>query len=236
MAESNVSPSRAFRALDASGPDLVALRAEMLERIGESCDGAATPESCRAGVVEMLRAALDQGHAVARARLEAGGRGFACACFLSELEDEVIHALYHYVVGHVHVTEKPTFGERLTLVAVGGYGRGALAPGSDIDLLFLLPYKQTPWGESVVEAMLYMMWDLRQKVGHATRSVAECLRQAKGDMTIRTTLLEARFILGDRELFDELLEAIRAFSLSHEFDDDVCIVGMEFAGKPPVKS
>ena len=59
---------------------------------------------------------------------------------------------------------------RLTIVAVGGYGRGALAPGSDIDLLFLLPYKQTPWGESVVEAMLYVLWDLRQKVGHATRS------------------------------------------------------------------
>mgnify|MGYP000078230235 CR=1 FL=1 len=72
-----------------------------------------------------------------------------------------------------------TEGERLCVLAVGGYGRGTLAPGSDIDLLFILPYKQTPWGESVVEAVLYMLWDLRQKVGHSTRSVDECLRQAR---------------------------------------------------------
>ena len=86
----------------------------------------------------------------------------------------------------------------MAVVATGGYGRGMLAPGSDIDLLFLLPYKQTAWGESVVEAMLYCLWDLGLKVGHATRSVEECLRQARGDMTIRTAILEARFLFGDR--------------------------------------
>ena len=64
----------------------------------------------------------------------------------------------------------------MAIVAVGGYGRGTLAPGSDVDLLFLLPYKQTPWGESVVEFILYVLWDLGLKVGHATRSVAECIR------------------------------------------------------------
>ena len=201
------TPSRPFAALTVAGaPDLDSLGREMLERIAAACDQTATAQACRAAVVEILRAALDQGHAVARARLEAGGRGLACARFLSGLEDEIIRALYHYVVSHVHITVKPTFGERLTIVAVGGYGRGALAPGSDIDLLFLLPYKQTPWGESVVEAMLYMLWDLRQKVGHATRSVVECLRQAKADMTIRTTLLEARFILGSEALFNELTD------------------------------
>ena len=84
-------------------------------------------------------------------------------------------------------------------------GRGTLAPGSDVDLLFLLPYKQTPWGESVVEFILYMLWDLRLKVGHATRSVAECIRQARADMTIRTSILEARYILGDESLFKTLV-------------------------------
>ena len=64
-------------------------------------------------------------------------------------------------------------------MATGGYGRGTLAPGSDVDLLFLLPYKQTAWSESVVEAMLYVLWDLKLKVGHATRSVDECLREAR---------------------------------------------------------
>ena len=84
-------------------------------------------------------------------------------------------------------------------MATGGYGRGTLAPGSDVDLLFLLPYKQTAWSESVVEAMLYVLWDLKLKVGHATRSVDECLREARADMTIRTSLLEARFLFGDEE-------------------------------------
>ena len=93
----------------------------------------------------------------------------------------------------------------MAIVATGGYGRGLLAPGSDIDLLFLLPYKQTAWGESVAEAILYCLWDIGLKVGHATRSIDECIRQAKADMTIRTAILESRFLLGDRKLFDELV-------------------------------
>ena len=93
----------------------------------------------------------------------------------------------------------------MAVVATGGYGRGLLAPGSDIDLLFVLPYKQTAWGESVAETILYCLWDMGLKVGHATRSINECIRHAKADMTIRTAVLEARFLLGDRKLFDELI-------------------------------
>jgi [protein-PII] uridylyltransferase len=70
-------------------------------------------------------------------------------------------------------------GERLALVAVGGYGRGTLAPGSDIDLLFVLPYKQTPLGEQLAEYILYMLWDMGLTVGHATRSIDECVRLSK---------------------------------------------------------
>jgi [protein-PII] uridylyltransferase len=83
-------------------------------------------------------------------------------------------------------------------VAVGGYGRGTLAPGSDIDLLLLLPYKQTAWSESVVEWILYVLWDLGLKVGHATRRIDDSIRMAKTDNTILTTLIEARFVCGDR--------------------------------------
>ncbi len=161
----------------------------------------------RTAAVDLFRSTLAEGRARARARLEARGSGLACAQLISQLQDELIGAIYDYVVNFVYPADNPTFAERLTVVAVGGYGRGMLAPGSDIDLLFLLPYKQTPWGESVVEAILYVLWDLRQKVGHATRSVAECMRQARADMTIRTTLLEARFILGSTELFTELQDA-----------------------------
>ncbi|MGJ0622357.1 MAG: [protein-PII] uridylyltransferase [Methylocystis sp.] len=161
----------------------------------------------RTAIVEFFRSILAEGREIARARLEARGSGLACARQLSGLEDELIGAIYDYVVRYVYVVDNPTFAERLAIVAVGGYGRGTLAPGSDIDLLFLVPYKQTPWGESVIEAILYILWDLRQKVGHATRSVAECVRQARADMTIRTTLLEARFILGSAELFSEFRDS-----------------------------
>ena len=161
-------------------------------------------EDLRKAAVARFRQALDEGRDIARRILEENGRGIACAQRLSYLEDELIRAIYTYVVTYVYPSPYPSAAERLCVVAVGGYGRDTLAPGSDIDLLFLLPYKQTPWGESVVEAMLYVLWDLRQKVGHSTRSVEECLRQAQDDMTIRTALLEARYILGDKQLFAEM--------------------------------
>ena len=161
-------------------------------------------DAFRRAVVECFQAALRNGRARIQERFLQNKRGLACATALSDLQDEIVRAIHDYVVGYIFPLDNPSAGERLSVVAVGGYGRGTLAPGSDIDLLFLLPYKQTPWGESVVEAILYVLWDLRLKVGHATRSVDECLRQAKADMTIRTSILEARFILGDETLFETL--------------------------------
>src|SRR5438067_3349594 len=119
--------------------------------------------------------------------------------------DAIIRVLFEFVGTHLYPSENPSDSEHMAIVATGGYGRGLLAPGSDIDLLFLLPYKQTAWGESVAEAILYCLWDMGLKVGYATRSVAECIRQAKADMTIRTNLLEARYLLGDQNLYDELV-------------------------------
>src|ERR671936_476263 len=107
------------------------------------------------------------------------GGGTACAQRLSHLMDEVIRALYDFATTHVYRSTNPSAAERMTIVAVGGYGRGTLAPGSDIDLLFVLPYKQTPWGEQIVEYMLYMLWDMGLKVGHATRNIEECLRLSR---------------------------------------------------------
>jgi [protein-PII] uridylyltransferase len=89
------------------------------------------------------------------------------------------------------------------VLAVGGYGRAEMAPHSDVDLLFLTPWKITPWAESVIESMLYMLWDLKLKVGHASRTVKDCLRLGREDITIRTALLEHRFIAG-QPLADEL--------------------------------
>ncbi len=89
----------------------------------------------------------------------------------------------------------------MNVIATGGYGRGLLAPASDIDLLFLMPYKKTPWGESVAEYILYLLWDLGFKVGHATRTVEQTVRFARSDVTTHTALLDARLILGGEELW-----------------------------------
>ena len=155
-------------------------------------------------IVSLLKEALVNGRVEAERRLLAGGKGIACARELSYLQDEIIGALYHVAVDYVLPADNPTEAEKLCVAAVGGYGRGTLAPGSDIDLLFLLPYKQTPWGESVVEFILYVLWDLGFKVGHATRSVNDCVRLSRQDMTIRTSILEARFLWGDEDLFADL--------------------------------
>ena len=164
----------------------------------------ANDDSFRQAAVAAIGAALEEGRAEARRALEEGGKGLGCAARISDLEDEIVAAI-HDLALRVASQKKPTAGTgRVTIAAVGGYGRGLLAPGSDIDLLFLLPDEKAPGAEKIVEAILYVLWDLRQKVGHATRTVDECLRQAKADMTIRTSLLEARFILGDRALFDAL--------------------------------
>ncbi len=137
-------------------------------------------------------------------RLTETGKGRDCAHRLSALQDHLITAIYEFASSIVYAASNPSTSERISLVAVGGYGRGALAPGSDIDLLLLLPYKQTAWGESVVEYVLYLLWDLGFKVGHATRSVDDCIRLVRTDTTIMTSVLEARFICGHRPLFDDL--------------------------------
>src|SRR5436190_13636365 len=152
---------------------------------------------------QRLKSSLAEGRAAAEQMLLKDRHGRKCAERLCVMQDDIIRMLFGLVSRLYSAASSD--GERMAVVATGGYGRGLLAPGSDIDLLFLLPYKQTAWGESVAEAILYCLWDMGLKVGYATRSVNECIRQAKADMTIRTGILEARYLFGDRALFDELI-------------------------------
>ncbi len=170
--------------------DAVAALNDILENLDRDAREATR---LRAVLVPELRRVIELGRADAEARLLEERDGIACARRLSALTDAVIRAIHDAVVWRLYPNDNPSTGEQLAVVATGGYGRGTMAPGSDIDLLFLLPYKQTAWSESVVEAMLYVLWDLKLKVGHATRSVEECLREGRADMTIRTALLEARY-------------------------------------------
>jgi [protein-PII] uridylyltransferase len=168
--------------------------------------GASGEDARRVHLVESLKAAHKAGSAAIQARLEKNkSTGAEAVAAHSFLMDQIIRVLFDYATSHVIRRGSPTTGERISIVAIGGYGRGELAPLSDIDLLFLLPYKPTPSTEQLVEFMLYVLWDLGLKVGHAVRSVDENIRQAKADFTIRTTLLEARWVWGDQELAAELI-------------------------------
>jgi len=158
----------------------------------------------RAAVLEVLKGVLAEGRAEIRRRFDAGEDGPTTARAYAYLIDQLITVIYDLAVGSIYPEPNPTAADRLSLVAVGGYGRGELAPQSDVDILFLVPYKQTPRGEQIVEFMLYLLWDLGLKVGQATRSADESIVRAKKDVTIRTSLLEARFIYGDQPLYLEL--------------------------------
>jgi [protein-PII] uridylyltransferase len=159
----------------------------------------------RASMAQLLKGELVTARAAAQAALLKDRHGRRCAERLCFVQDEIIRVLFSAATRHLYRSPIPSGAERMAVVATGGYGRGLMAPESDIDLLFILPYKQTAWGEQVAEAILYCLWDMGLKVGHATRSVDESIRQARGDMTIRTAILETRFLAGDSPLYDELV-------------------------------
>ncbi len=182
-------------------------RAQLEAKIEADCAAAEDAAACRAIVLAHLKAAIEAGQGVVQKRFE--GReidGNRAKGDLSFLFDQVIR-IVHDAAARAYPVSNPTTADRLAVVAVGGYGRGELAPYSDIDLLFLFPWKQTAHGEQIVEYMLYMLWDLGLKVGHSTRSIEDCVRLAKRDLTIRTALLEARFLWGEQTLFLEMRKA-----------------------------
>ncbi|HEV2081516.1 MAG TPA: [protein-PII] uridylyltransferase [Brevundimonas sp.] len=163
----------------------------------------------RVAVAPLVRALLDVGRDRATRRLEAGGNGVEVARLFSQAADDAVVALWDFAALRLYPAANPTQAERLSLLAVGGYGRGVLAPHSDLDLLFLRPWKTTPRAEQVTEFVLYVLWDLGLKVGSAARSLDECLKLAKSDMTVRTALLEARPLAGDAGLADQLIDRFR---------------------------
>src|SRR5580693_4856507 len=130
--------------------------------------------------------------------------GLAASRLLGKLVDGLVRAL------HEHAIEQLGEPEALAVAATGGYGRGTLAPFSDIDLLFLTPNAPSQHTMQVVEYMLYFLWDLGLKVGHATRSIAECLTEGARDATVRTALLDSRIVAGEPELFGAFHASFRA--------------------------
>jgi [protein-PII] uridylyltransferase len=160
--------------------------------------------AARLRVVELLRGALDAGRGeIARRLILKPSAGRDCAEQQASLIDQLVRVIHDHVITDVYPSGNRSVGERIAIMAVGGYGRGEMAPHSDVDIAFLTPLRQTPWCEQVIEAMLYFLWDLGLKIGHSSRSLDEMVRMAKSDLTIRTALLEGRYVWGDQPLFDE---------------------------------
>ncbi len=133
---------------------------------------------------------------------------------LTEAMDLVVRGALDFASTYLHPNYARDAAEGFAVVAVGGYGRGEMAPFSDVDLLFLTPWKKTAWMEQVVESTLYLLWDLKLKVGQSVRSISECQRLSREDFTIRTALLEKRFLWGDEALAKKLSAALRKDFLS----------------------
>lgn len=160
-------------------------------------------DESRTKLMALVKAHLAKRRAEIRAEFDETLSGSTVVHDLSDLVDEVVRCVYGFATEHLYPLANPSTGEVLSLVATGGYGRRELAPYSDLDLLFLLPYKLTPRSEQVVESVLYFLWDLGFKVGHATRSLDDAMRLARSDLTICTSLIEARYLAGEEALFHE---------------------------------
>jgi [protein-PII] uridylyltransferase len=173
--------------------------------IADKIANATSERAIRAATVTALSAARKEGMAaIATAFRSQPFASRPTTRAYSWLTDQIVQVVLQTATQHLHPLPNPTQGERLSLIAVGGYGRGEMAPQSDVDLLFLTPHKITPWAESVIESMLYMLWDLKLKVGHASRTVKDCVRLAREDYTIRTSLVEYRHLAGDAGIATDL--------------------------------
>ena len=194
-----------------SAPELIFDEDAIADALTVAFEEASDSSQVRAAAVRILGNAQKAGRAeIARAFAATpfDARAMTSAyCFLT---DQLVRSTLQIAVQKLHPKPNPTSGERLAVIGVGGYGRGEMAPFSDVDLLFLIPYKATAWTESVIESMLYMLWDLKLKVGHSTRTIRDCVRLGAEDFTIQTALLEHRFIAGDLELTAELDKTLKA--------------------------
>ena len=178
-------------------------RKALAERFDDIVERDGLPKA-RPAIVAELQQALALGRTEIANRLRAHpSKGYRAAQEQAFLVDQLVRLIYDYVVQYQFPISNRTASEKIAILAVGGYGRGEMAPFSDVDIAFVTPYKRTAWTEQVIEAALYLLWDLGLKVGQSSRSMDETVKMASEDLTIRTALLESRFVWGDRAVYEE---------------------------------
>ena len=172
---------------------------------------AKTSKNLRPDVLTLLKTTLESAKLSAKERFERGRLdGLETARLLASIHDDTVRALYDFTTTHIQRVSNPTKSEYLSLCAVGGFGRGEMAPESDLDLLFLVTDKKgSAHTEQVTEYILYMLWDMGLKVGHSVRTIDQSIKLAKEDQTILTSLLDIRYLAGDETLAKTLYARFR---------------------------
>ena len=157
-------------------------------------------EATHGARVAQWRQALEQGRQSIRSRFDERGDARRALAAHATLVDGILRKVW------MHTGQSP----ETALVAVGGYGRGTLYPYSDVDVLVLLPDALARAGQERVEALVGLLWDIGLEAGHSVRNIEQCESEAARDVTVQTSLLESRFIGGNRRLYRRFSEAIRA--------------------------
>ncbi|HET9336260.1 MAG TPA: [protein-PII] uridylyltransferase [Sphingomicrobium sp.] len=190
--------------------DLIADRRSIIDRRALADQLQALPDKdLQTRATALLRAALDDGRAeIARRLGTEPGRGRVTAASYCFLSDQIVRLAYDLVTQRIHPRSEATSCQ-LSLVGLGGTGRGEMAPFSDLDLMFLVPERGSPWCEQVIGTLLYILWDLKLKVGQSVRTPSQLIAAANEDTTIRTALLEARWIWGEEELHEQAMRRFR---------------------------
>ena len=167
---------------------------------GAEGDGPASREA----VLALLRDALANGRAELSRRLAAHpSAGHAHCGGHSFLLDQIIRLIHDYAADRLAPVPEGKRARAITIVAAGGYGREEMAPHSDVDIAFIVERADDNRTVSLVEAILYLLWDLGLTVGHSVRTLDDIVSMSKADGTILTSLLECRYLWGDEALYEE---------------------------------
>ncbi|MEP6777346.1 MAG: [protein-PII] uridylyltransferase, partial [Chthoniobacterales bacterium] len=160
-----------------------------------------------------------------RLQHQAGAGGREICALRVELVDVLLRRVFSAAAAFAE-QEHRIAQTPLTLIALGGYGRGELNPFSDVDVMFLhdgLSSGVPPYVTSVVEQVLYLLWDIGFKVGHSTRSVDEAIEQANSDMLTKTAMLESRYLAGDTNVAIRFREQFRVRCVDGQYAEYVAL-------------
>lgn len=169
------------------------------------------PDHAKAGLLPLLKQALQNKKLAVQKQFESGDiTGIKAAEAIAVCHDDVLCALFKYTCDVQFPLPDTTTVEHVALCAVGGYGRGEMAPYSDIDLLILYAAKSDfERCEKIAEFVLYLLWDMGLKVGHATRTPEQSITLARQDETVLTALLDLRLLAGAPEPTTQLIKLLR---------------------------